>query len=392
MSIACYKKNMKRLLIQLLLGNKKRAEATWKEYDNQLYSYTKEKWKCKAENRWAKSECSFVLRSGTMVVFSRRIRYIQVCYATNDLNGEKFFNRRCMLKQLKTILPAHRWLWGAGVLLFLFVVFTALVVSGVLIYPTLYTEQWLLQRPLTGFDCVLSQWGNVGNATPTLVIVVLLAGVCLLLRYRPRVAFSICLLFLIGIGAEYLGKQYLAQPLPDRLSLGLGSLSCPQLWRAPHSARLMLYLGMWWKAPVIAQWRVANAYTAAITPFSLVDADSHFGYPSGHAIRWCYIGLLSCWLAWRHVRAFVPRLLLMAVALIVAFGGGFAHFFIGYHLATDLIAGYLLGTALACLAIASLIWSERVKAPAIAQAASPPPEDDVALEEGKAEPVPEKSP
>lgn len=274
----------------------------------------------------------------------------------------------------------------------LFVVFTGVVVAGALIYPTLYTEQWLLQRPLTGADCVLRQWGQVGNAVPTLIIVLLLGGICLLLRYRPRVLLSICLLFLLGVGAEYLGKQYFAQPLPDRLSLGLGSLSCPQLWHAPHSTRLMLYLGLWWKAPVISQWRIANAYTAATTPFSLADADPHYGYPSGHAIRWCYIGLLVCWLAWRHVKPIVPRLLAMAIALVVAFGGGFAHFYIGYHLTTDLIAGYLLGAALACLAIVSLLRNERVNPPAITGTTLPITGDNVVLDEAEAEPVSEKSP
>ena len=52
------------------------------------------------------------------------------------------------------------------------------------------------------------------------------------------------------------------------------------------------------------------------------------------------------------------RWLLMGLALIVAIGGGFVQFYLGFHLATDLTAGYLLGLSAAFLGI-GLLASER---------------------------------
>ena len=277
-----------------------------------------------------------------------------------------------MLIQMRTMAWANKWLLLALILLVLFAIYTVLVVSGVLLYSTLSTEQWLLHRPLTGVDCVLRPWGQVGNPGPTMVIVLLLGVVCLLLRYRPRVLFYLCCFFLLGLGAEYVGKQYIAQALPGKLALGLDMLACPQLSHTSHSTRLMLYLGMWWKAPVITEWDRNTAFYSATTPFSLADADTHYGYPSGHAIRWCFIGLIACWLAWRHIRPLAPRILCIALTLVVALGGGLDYVYIGYHLTTDTVGGYLLGACLACCAIAFLIKNEHTKRNVLVQGASLP--------------------
>jgi membrane-associated phospholipid phosphatase len=273
----------------------------------------------------------------------------------------------------------NRWFLLALLPLVLFAVYTVVVASGILLYPTMYQEQWLLHRPLTGADCVLRQWGNLGDPLPTLLVVLALSALCLFLRYRPRALLYLCLLFLIGVGAEWLGKQFFAQPVPDKIYVGLTSLACPQMWKTTHMTRLELYLGMWWAAPPVSHMRVLNAYYSATTPFSFQDAQPVYGYPSGHAIRWCFIGFVACWLAWRQVRWRVLRIACMIVALLVAFGGGFAEFFIGYHLVTDLMGGYLLGISLACFAIAFLSrnerrnWKERL----LPRSASSPPAQEV---------------
>jgi membrane-associated phospholipid phosphatase len=49
---------------------------------------------------------------------------------------------------------------------------------------------------------------------------------------------------------------------------------------------------------------------------------------------------------------------LMILALIFALGGGFAQFYIGFHLVTDLVAGYLLGISAACCGIGLLLRYE----------------------------------
>lgn len=55
----------------------------------------------------------------------------------------------------------------------------------------------------------------------------------------------------------------------------------------------------------------------------------------------------------RGLRAF--RVLLMVLALVFAFGGGFAQFYLANHLPTDVICGYLIGFGFACLAIGMLL-------------------------------------
>jgi membrane-associated phospholipid phosphatase len=71
------------------------------------------------------------------------------------------------------------------------------------------------------------------------------------------------------------------------------------------------------------------------------------------------LGLVALWLTWRHVRKRFLRRLLMFIFLALAFAGGFGQFYIGAHLLTDMLGGYLLGAFLACCAIAALRASEK---------------------------------
>ncbi len=84
-----------------------------------------------------------------------------------------------------------------------------------------------------------------------------------------------------------------------------------------------------------------------------------YGYPSGHAIRWSFIGIGAGWIGARHVRRRVLRNVLLALACLIAPGGGFAQFYIGVHLSNDVIVGYLLGASASCCAIGLLVQNER---------------------------------
>ena len=204
----------------------------------------------------------------------------------------------------------------------------------------------------------------------------LLAIACLLLRYRRRVMVYLFLLLLLGVAAEYVGKQVFSQVVPVDTQFGINSLACPQMWNEPRSVRLMVGLGMWWKAPPVHAGRIRNEQFSANAPL-IFDERAYIanGYPSGHAIRWCFIGLVACWLIWRHMKYRLLRILLMAIALAIAFGGGFAQFYIGLHLSTDLIAGYLLGASSACCAIGLLLVNE-TKRKTLAQVGDPSAEQD----------------
>jgi membrane-associated phospholipid phosphatase len=265
----------------------------------------------------------------------------------------------CIAMRLMHIPGARLWFFAAGALFAFFAIFTAIFSTGVLLYPTLYIEQWLLHRPLTSLDCVLDEWKVLGEAGGSILFTLALGIVCVLLGYRRRVLPYLFLLLLLSIAAEYVGKQAFPQVIPINVQFGLNSLACPQMVNQPRSVKIMVGLGLWWEAPPVRPGRVRNELFSATAPL-IFDENAYVanGYPSGHAIRWCFIGLIACWLVWRHMKYRLLRILLMALALAIAFGGGFAQFYIGVHLPTDLIAGYLLGASLACCAIGILQLNE----------------------------------
>ncbi len=268
-----------------------------------------------------------------------------------------------MSMYLKHISATRRWLLLSLIPLAMFVIYTLLVTTNSLAALTVRQEQWLLQRPMTRFDCVVYQWKYLGEAPVSLGLLLALCVVCLLLKYRLRFAFALLLLFGIGLGVEYEGKQYIAQPVPAAFGTGMASLGCPQIWRVSHLKLIPLLLGVASVAPDAPQFRVAEKQAAASAVFSLDGNNSdeifgYTGYPSGHSYRWMLIGLVALWLTWRQVRKRFLRRLLMLVFLALSFAGGFGQFYIGAHLFTDMIGGYLLGAFLACCAVAVLSATE----------------------------------
>src|SRR6266516_1339547 len=83
-----------------------------------------------------------------------------------------------------------------------------------LLSPTLYLEQWLLHRPLTGIDCVFHQWKRFGEVPMNLFFTFILRIGCLWLGYRRRVLPYLLLLMLLSIGSEVVGKQIFLQQVP----------------------------------------------------------------------------------------------------------------------------------------------------------------------------------
>lgn len=223
----------------------------------------------------------------------------------------------------------------------------------------LHLEQWLLHRPLTGMDCVFHQWKRFGEVPWSLFLTFILGIGCLWLGYRRRVLPYLFLLMLLCIGSEAVGKQIFPQPVPVSLESGMGNLKCPQVApNSPLSLELKLILGMWWEAPQAPAWRIHQTRISATTPFTLDETVTQYGYPGGHAIRWMFLGLILSWLVWRHVSKPLLRRLLLVITLATAFGGGLMLVYIGSHLATDLLVGYLIGASAACCAIGLLVQNE----------------------------------
>lgn len=259
------------------------------------------------------------------------------------------------MNSLRYNFTHYRWFSYAFLLLFLALLYTLVFMSGVLLYPTLRIEQWLLYRPLTGVDCVLRDWVSVFQVGVSLVVVTILGFICILLGYRRRMLSYLLLLLLLGIGIEFVGKQVLPFPVPQPIERGLLSLRCPELPDQSPMVRLSIAAGMWWVAPEISYWDNKMLQRGKTTPLVIDDsAYMLYGYPSGHALRSSFLGLLLCWLCWRHIRRKWLRRSFVLLMLIVAFSGGFIQFYLGIHLSTDVIVGYLLGFSVACCAIGLL--------------------------------------
>ncbi len=196
--------------------------------------------------------------------------------------------------QLKRIPTSRLWFLAALVLLALFGIFTIIFSTGVLLYPTLHIEQWLLHRPLTAIDCVFVEWKQLGEVGASLLGTLVLGGVCVLLGYRRRMLPFLFLLLLLGVGVEYGGKQYFPQVVPANTQFGMNSLACPQMWRQSRSTKIMVALGMWWKAPPARPVRIRNEQFSATAPLIIDDnARLAYGYPSGHAMRWFFMGFVA---------------------------------------------------------------------------------------------------
>jgi membrane-associated phospholipid phosphatase len=258
------------------------------------------------------------------------------------------------------LAEAGKWFLLALIFGCLFLALTAFYATGVINTATLEVERWIIGRPLTQFDCVLVQWRNFSAATVTLVFIALIGIVCGLTRYRWRVLLYLVILILIGIAVEEVGKKFLALSLPPIMRSGMTTLTCPQ---AGHSRllQLQLGLGMWWKAPLpslnVQDWAHTVSQMPINTSFGRLQRSN--SYPSGHAIRWWFTGLLIAWLFWKHVKPGIVRWFLVALILILSFFGAAIQFYVGAHFIIDTLAGYLLGTALACCAIGLLIMNEK---------------------------------
>ncbi|HEY6284133.1 MAG TPA: phosphatase PAP2 family protein [Ktedonobacteraceae bacterium] len=252
--------------------------------------------------------------------------------------------------------------WFLLVLLFgcLFLALTAFYASGVINKATLEVERWLIGRPLTQFDCVLAEWRNFGAASINLIFIAIVGIVCGLTHYRWRVLPYLLILILISIAIEEVGKKLFSLPLSLTIHAGMAALACPQEGQS-RLQHLQLGLGMWWIAPLpppgLQDWTHTVSQLPINTSFDrLIPSHS---YPSGHAIRWWFSGLLIAWLLWKHIHSSIVRWLLVVLTLILCFLGAAIQFYVGAHFMIDTLAGYLLGTSLACCAIGLLILNEK---------------------------------
>ena len=267
----------------------------------------------------------------------------------------------CLIyRKWNELAGASNWFLLALIFGGLFLAFTAIYATGMLNMATLVVERWMIGRPLIQFDCVLVDWRNFGAAPVTLVLIVLVGAVCGLTRYRWRVLPFLVILVLIGVAVEAIEKKLFALPLSPFMRSGMVALACPQAGQS-HLLQLQLGLGMWWQVPLPTLNVQGWARTVSQMPINISGGhiEQNHSYPSGHAIRWWFTGLLLAWLFCRHIKRVVMRWLCVVLTLILCFVGAAIQFYVGVHVISDTIAGYFLGTALGCFAIGLLVLNDK---------------------------------
>jgi len=261
---------------------------------------------------------------------------------------------------LKTRTDARNWLIMAFILTMAFLIYSAVYATGVTNMWTLEVERWLVGRPESRIDCVLSVWRNLGEIPAAVALLGLIGIACISGWYRKRVLPLLLLLLLLGVGVETLGKALISVPLPNTLRSGMTDLTCPQIDQSSdlihlELTRIGVALGMINLVAPPSQAKISWSQEVSQMPLDLKASEPENSFPGGHAMRWSFVWLLVSWLVWRHIRPRFLSALLTALFFVFAFVGGFIQFYIGVHFISDTIAGYLFGGALACCAIAILL-------------------------------------
>ena len=100
-------------------------------------------------------------------------------------------------------------------------------------------------------------------------------------------------------------------------------------------------------------------------PFALVGSHG-FSFPSGHAAGAAAVGLLCAWMLCRWVvHRWAGQVAVWALAITAIIMIGFSRLYLGVHFVTDVLAGWLLGTAWAATVILVTSWWSRSERPGI---------------------------
>ena len=91
-------------------------------------------------------------------------------------------------------------------------------------------------------------------------------------------------------------------------------------------------------------------------PFALVDSHG-FSFPSGHAAGAAAVGLLGAWMLCRWVlHRWTGQVAVWSLSVAFIMLIGFSRLYLGVHFLTDVLAGWLLGTAWAGVVITVTSW------------------------------------
>ena len=126
---------------------------------------------------------------------------------------------------------------------------------------------------------------------------------------------------------------------------------------------VLIALGLRWWALAPTLWLPGTVVEAALkltihqphippeyilrSSFHLTNVDLPGSFPSGHAMRTAFLLLFIAIILW--TRGGMLRRFMAAGMLLISFAGGYARVYMGYHWASDVVAGMALGFTLALL-------------------------------------------
>jgi undecaprenyl-diphosphatase len=87
--------------------------------------------------------------------------------------------------------------------------------------------------------------------------------------------------------------------------------------------------------------------------YVLGPVDNGFAFPSGHTLNSTVFFATLAALLWVGLRSFGARVSLVAAAVLISFGIGLSRVYLGYHWATDVLAGWTV--AVTWLALVTLV-------------------------------------
>lgn len=124
----------------------------------------------------------------------------------------------------------------------------------------------------------------------------------------------------------------------------LAAVAAALLWRRTRSLRApgLLMIAMAGAAVLTYGLKLAIGRHRPGVAFVLGPVDTSFGFPSGHTLNsTVFLGTLVG-LAWVGLRSGGARIAVASCAVLLSLGIGMSRLYLGYHWATDVLAGWLI--------------------------------------------------
>lgn len=228
---------------------------------------------------------------------------------------------------------------------------------------------------------VLGRIGPKGRALTGRLPISEVAGIVLLLGLAVVVSLAVGFTEVLDDVLEGDGIAGIDQPITSWLAAHRDLWLTATLRVVTHAGGPLLLAAFAFPISVVAAWRCRSwlpvvlalvcgggiplvLFTAKALvgrerpplPFALVDADG-YSFPSGHATGTAAVTVITAWILTRWlIPWWTGRVVVWAVAIGSVFLIGFSRVYLGVHYVSDVLAGWMLGTAWAGAVILAGFW------------------------------------